>query len=114
MMAASVAFPADSACSLVRRLEFRHAPKHGSWLNIAENELRSMTRRCLNGRRIGNIETLRNEMTARYTASDHKQRGSQIAIPDRRCSFEIEVPLSQIRRLTWHSKTPNDSFIVRA
>jgi hypothetical protein len=69
------AFPADKARSLVRRLEFRYTPKHGSWLNIAENELSSMTRQCLNGRRIGDIETLRKETTAWHVASNHKQRG---------------------------------------
>ena len=39
------------ARELVRRLEFCYTPKHGSWLNIAENELSSMTRQCLDGRR---------------------------------------------------------------
>src|ERR1700687_1941147 len=45
------AFAAEKARSLVRRLEFCHTPKHGSWLNIAENELSSMTRQCVTGRR---------------------------------------------------------------
>ena len=47
------AFPADEARKLVRRIEFRYTPKHGSWLNISENELSSMTRQCISGRRIG-------------------------------------------------------------
>ena len=34
-----------------------------------------MTRQCLNGRRIGDIETLRKETTAWHVASNHKQRG---------------------------------------
>ena len=33
------AFEPEKARTLVRRLEFRYTPKHGSWLNIAENEL---------------------------------------------------------------------------
>jgi len=37
------AFPPEQARSIVRRLEFRYTPKHGSWLNIAENELSSLT-----------------------------------------------------------------------
>ncbi len=41
------AFPPEKARSLVKRIEFRYTPKHGSWLNIAENELSSMTRQCL-------------------------------------------------------------------
>ena len=50
------AFDAGKARSLVRRLEFCHTPKHGSWLNIAENELSSMTRQCVTGRRFATIE----------------------------------------------------------
>jgi DDE superfamily endonuclease len=41
------AFAAEQARQLVRRLEFRYTPKHGSWLNIAENELSALTRQCL-------------------------------------------------------------------
>ena len=37
------AFPPERARHLVRRIEFRHTPKHGSWLNIAENELSALT-----------------------------------------------------------------------
>src|SRR3954447_22268534 len=35
-------FAPATARSLVRRLEYCHTPKHGSWLNIAENELSAM------------------------------------------------------------------------
>lgn len=41
------AFPSEQARALVQRLEFHDTPKHGSWLNIAENELSCMTRQCL-------------------------------------------------------------------
>lgn len=58
------AFEPERARDLVRRLEFRHTPKHGSWLNIAENELSAMTRQCVTGRRFGDIETLRRETSA--------------------------------------------------
>jgi hypothetical protein len=69
------AFPPEQARSYVRRLEFRYTPKHGSWLNIAENELSSLTRQCLQGRRLGEIELLRSETTAWHQASNSKQRG---------------------------------------
>ena len=42
----------------MRRIEFRHTLKHGSWLNIAENELCSVTRHRVDDRRFGDIETL--------------------------------------------------------
>ena len=45
------AFEPATARSLVQRVEFCHIPKHGSWLNIAENELSAMTRQCVRGRR---------------------------------------------------------------
>jgi hypothetical protein len=69
------ALPADKARELVRRIEFHYTPKHGSWLNIAENELSSMTRQCISGRRIPNIETLKVETSAWADVSNKKQRG---------------------------------------
>ena len=47
----------------------RCAPKHGSWLNIAENELR--IRQCLRHRRLG--DTLQAE--ARSVDANGRQRG---------------------------------------
>jgi hypothetical protein len=69
------AFDADTAWSLIRRLEFRHTPKHGSWLNIAENELSAMTRQCVHGRRFATIGELRGETVAWQQATNDKQRG---------------------------------------
>lgn len=68
------AFEADKARELVRRIEFHYTPKHGSWLNIAENELSSMTRQCLAGRRIETIKMLRTETTAWSDYTNGKQR----------------------------------------
>jgi len=69
------AFEAKIARELVRRVEFHYTPKHGSWLNIAENELSSMTRQSVSGRRIENIEMLRAETSAWADSSNEKQRG---------------------------------------
>jgi len=68
------AFPAEEARRLVRRFEFRYTPKHGSWLNIAENELSSMTRQCLTGRRMPDIKTLRHEISAWAESTNSNQR----------------------------------------
>lgn len=57
------AFPPAEARRLARRLEIHHTPKHGSWLNIAENELSALTRQCLS-RRIGTIENMASEVEA--------------------------------------------------
>ena len=58
------AFDAATARSLVRRLEFCHTSKHGSRLNVAENELSSLTRQCVKGRRFGTLDELLAETTA--------------------------------------------------
>ncbi len=60
------AFPPQVARRLVDRLEIHHTPKHGSWLNIAENELSALTRQCLD-RRIPDAATLIHETTAWHT-----------------------------------------------
>ena len=40
-------FPAAEARRIVKRLEFHHTPKHGSWLNMAEIEFSMLARACL-------------------------------------------------------------------
>jgi hypothetical protein len=58
------AFEMARARSLVRRIEFRYTQKYGSWLNVAENELSSLTPQCVSGRRFADIATLRQEAQA--------------------------------------------------
>ena len=58
------ALPPDQAREIVRRLEFCYTPKHGSWLNIAENELSVMTSQCLGSRRFESTDRLREETGA--------------------------------------------------
>ena len=55
------AFPPHEARRLLDRLEIHYTPKHGSWLNIAEIELRIVSTQCLN-RRIPDKKTLKREM----------------------------------------------------
>lgn len=69
------AFEPERARQLVRRIEFRHTPKHGSWLNIAENELSSLTRQCVAGRRFGDVDNLRQETSAWSSDVNARQRG---------------------------------------
>jgi hypothetical protein len=88
------AFEPERARQLVRRLDFRHTPKHGSWLNIAENELSSLTRQCVAGRRFGDVETLRAETSAWSTDVNNTQRGVdwQMKIDDARCKLKSVYP----------------------
>lgn len=44
------AFKPDEARRLARRLEIHYTPIHGSWLNIAEIELRALAQQCLDRR----------------------------------------------------------------
>ena len=92
------AFSPDRARALVRRIEFCYTPKHGSWLNIAENELSSMTRQCLTGRRIGDLETLRKEISAWSTDVNNSQRGVdwQMKITDARCKLKSVYPKIEV------------------
>jgi hypothetical protein len=87
------AFEPGRARELVRRLEFRHTPKHGSWLNIAENELSSLTRQCL-GRRFGDIQTLQQVTNAWSTDVNDRQRGVdwQMKIDDARIKLTSVYP----------------------
>ena len=57
------AFPPAEAKRLWDRLEVHYPPKHGSWLNIAENELSVLGRQCLD-RRIAEVPTLVAEVAA--------------------------------------------------
>jgi DDE superfamily endonuclease len=68
------AFEPERARQLVRRIEFCYTPKHGSWLNVAENELSAMTRQCVDGRRFGDVETLQGEIAAWSTDINNTQR----------------------------------------
>jgi DDE superfamily endonuclease len=88
------AFPAEKAREIVKRIEFHHTPKHGSWLNISENELSSMTRQCLKDRRIGDIDTLRKQTEAWATSTNTKQRGVdwQFTIGDARRKLKSIYP----------------------
>ena len=88
------AFPPARARELVRRVEFRHTPKHGSWLNIAENELSSLTRQCVAGRRFADIQTLREETSAWSTDVNRTQRGVdwQMKIDDARSKLTSIYP----------------------
>jgi hypothetical protein len=87
-------FEPARARSLVSRIEFHYTPKHGSWLNIAENELSSMTRQCVAGRRIGSADELRVETTAWHDDVNNTQRGVewQMKTEDARTKLKSVYP----------------------
>ena len=87
-------FEPQRARALVRRIVFCYTPKHGSWLNIAESELSAMTRQCLGGRRLGDLETLCSEIAAWSTDVNRRQRGVdwQMDIDDARRKLKSIYP----------------------
>jgi len=66
------AFAPDHAKALWDRFEFIYTPKHGSWLNMAEIELRVLIGQCLN-RRIDNIEAVKKESAAWQVSRNNKE-----------------------------------------
>ena len=55
--------PPEEAFSLAQRFEMHYTPKKGSWLNMAELELSSLSRICLS-RRIASIEEVERQIQA--------------------------------------------------
>ena len=69
------AFPAKVAFELAQIFEFHHTPKHGSWLNIAESELASLSTQCLGDWRIKCIEELNELINAWECDRNTRQKG---------------------------------------
>ena len=85
------AFPHGEARAIVKKLEFHFTPKHGSWLNIAENELSTLTRQCLARR----IATLR-EMRAHVNAWQKKRNKQETPV---RWRFTLDRARERMRRV---------------
>lgn len=92
------AFEPETARSLVRRLTCCHTPKHGSWLNIAENELSAMPRQCVTGRRVAAVEELRQQTTAWHEHSNARQRTVdwQFKVDDARVKLKSIYPKLEV------------------
>lgn len=88
------AFPPEKAREYVRRLNFVHTPKHGSWLNVAECELSCLTSQCLADRRIGELELLQSEIGTWSDKTNTKQRGVdwQFQVDDARMKLKKLYP----------------------
>jgi transposase len=69
------AFEPKIAYALAQKFEFHYTPKHGSWLNIAESELSSLSIQCLGNQRIKSIEELNEILTAWEVERNIRQKG---------------------------------------
>ena len=90
------AFPPEEARRILKRLEFHHTPKHGSWLNMAEIELNVLNSQCLD-RRIGDKESLIAEVTAWNEERNQRAAGVnwQFTTSDARIKLKRLYPSSQ-------------------
>jgi len=70
----TTAFGTRVGQALWRRFTVHYTPKHGSWLNPAEIEAGLVARECLGKRRIGDLATLRREVTAWRRRASHDRR----------------------------------------
>ena len=87
-------FAPQEARSVLDRLDLQYTPKHGSWLNIAENELSSMTRQAMQGRRFGTLESIEHQLSCWATSTNEKQRGVdwQFTVDDSRNKLKHLYP----------------------
>ena len=84
-------FQPKKAKALLDRFEFIHTPKHGSWLNMAEIELRVLSNQCLN-RRIDTMTEVR-----RQVGAWEKERNNKEAVINWR--FTTENARIKLKRL---------------
>jgi DDE superfamily endonuclease len=87
------AFPAPEARRLVERFEWHYTPKHGSWLNMAESELGTLSSQCLD-RRIPDKETLTGEVAAWENSrnKNHTKADWQFTTADARVKLKRLYP----------------------
>ena len=86
--------PAERARAILRRLEFVHTPKHGSWLNMAEIELGLLKRVGLT-QRVGSREALEQQVAVYQTNRNTKQAkiNWQFTTKDARVKLKRLYPL---------------------
>lgn len=88
------AFEPQRARAYVKKIQFCYTPKHGSWLNIAESDLSALTRQCIHGRRIGELQVLQEEVAAWSRETNALQKGVdwQMRVDDARIKLKSVYP----------------------
>jgi hypothetical protein len=86
------AFAPAEARRIARKLEVHYPPQHGSWLNMAEIELRVLQQQCLD-RRIPDADTLTREIGA----WEHQRNAEQATIDWR---FSVTDARKKLERLS--------------
>jgi len=88
------AFPPAEAHRLARRFEWHYTPKHGSWLNMVEIELRVLTDQCLD-RRLPTLAAVAAEVDAWEAARN--RAGATV-----RWQFTTDAARTKLHRLYPH------------
>jgi hypothetical protein len=85
------AFEPHEARRLVERFEVHHTPKHGSWLNVAEIFLSTLSRQCLD-QRIGSIAELHTTVSAWLASRPHRKVNWRFTTKDARIKLRRLYP----------------------
>ena len=85
------AFPPEQARRLLDKIEWHYTPKHGSWLNMAETEIRIMNGQCLD-RRLDSQARLATEVAA----WERKRNVAQVRI---HWTFTLAAARRKLRKL---------------
>lgn len=84
-------FAPAEARRILKKLEFHHTPKHGSWLHMAEIELSVLSRQCLD-QRIEDERTLKQELAA----YGQRRNGARATIDWRFTSRDARIKLQRL------------------
>jgi hypothetical protein len=91
-------FSPEEAFRLSQRYEIHYTPKHGSWLNMAELELSSLSIQCLGERRIKSLDDLNLQLSAWRTYRNAAQKGIdwQFTAADARIKLKHLYPIVKV------------------
>lgn len=85
------AFAPAEARRLIERFEVHHTPKHGSWLNVAEIFLSTLSRQCLD-QRVGSIAALHTTVSAWLDARPKRKVNWHFTTADARIKLSRLYP----------------------
>jgi hypothetical protein len=92
-------FPPQQARNILDRLEFHPTPKHGRWLNQAENEISIFERGCLS-RPVGDLPTVEQRVTALEVERNARQATIDWQFSSRQARIKLKhvYPVVQTQR----------------
>jgi hypothetical protein len=82
----------------VQRLEIVHTSKHGSWLNVAANDLSALTVQCVKHRRFGTIEQLRKAVEAWAADANEKKKGVRWQVTTKNARIKLVTLYPKIKK----------------